>query len=76
MAVAIAAGMTPNLSLNPLESLQTLTGYIVQVSLGDTPAGSIEYQTLFACAMTLFLMTLAINLIALRVLRRFREAYE
>jgi len=76
MAVAIAAGMTPKLSLNPLQSLQTLTGYIVQVSLGDTPAGSIEYQTLFACAMTLFLMTLAINLVAIRVLRRFREAYE
>jgi len=76
MAVALAAGMTPKLTLNPLTSVQTLTGYIVQVSLGDTPAGSIEYQTIFAVGLTLFLITLAINLIAQFVLRRFREAYE
>lgn len=76
MAVALAAGMTPKLTLNPLTSVQTLTGYIVQVSLGDTPAGTIEYQTIFAVGLTLFLITLAVNLIAQRVLRRFREAYE
>ena len=76
MAVALAAGMTPKLTLNPLTSVQTLTGYIVQVSLGDTPAGTIEYQTIFAVGLTLFLITLAINLIAQRVLHRFREAYE
>ena len=76
MAVALAAGMTPKLTFNPLTSVQTLTGYIVQVSLGDTPAGTIEYQTIFAVGLTLFLITLAINLIAQRVLRRFREAYE
>ena len=76
MAVALAAGMTPKLTLNPLTSVQTLTGYIVQVSLGDTPAGTIEYQTIFAVGLTLFLITLAINLIAQRALRRFREVYE
>lgn len=76
MAVALAAGMTPKLTFNPLESVQTLTAYIVQVSLGDTPAGTIEHQTIFACGMTLFLMTLALNLLAHRVLKRFREVYE
>ena len=76
MAVTLAAGMTPRLTLNPLESIQTMTSYIVQVSLGDTPAGTIEYQTIFAVGMTLFLITLMINLVAQRVLRRFREAYE
>lgn len=76
MAVTLAAGMTPRLTVNPLHSIQAMTAYIVQVSLGDTPAGSIEYQTIFAVGMTLFLITLAINLIAQQVLRRFREAYE
>ncbi len=76
MAVTLAAGMTPNLTLNPFVSVQTLTAYMVQVSLGDTPAGTIEYQTIFAVGMTLFLITLAINLVAQRVLARFREAYE
>jgi len=76
MAVTLAAGMTPNLTLNPLESIQTMTAYIVQVSLGDTPAGTIEYQTIFAVAMTLFLITLSINLVAQKVSSRFREVYE
>jgi len=76
MAVTLAAGMTPKLTLNPLESIQTLTAYIVQVSLGDTPAGTIEYQSIFACGLTLFAITLAINVIAHRILRRFREVYE
>ncbi len=76
MAVALAAGMTPKLTLNPLESIQTMTGYIVQVSLGDTPAGTVEYQTIFAVGMALFLITLAINLLAQQILGRFREVYE
>jgi len=76
MIVAIAAGMMPNLSLNPLKNTQTLTGYMVQVMLGDAPAGSIEYHSIFAVGLTLFLLTLAVNLVALRVLRRFREVYE
>ncbi|MGD2108446.1 MAG: phosphate ABC transporter permease subunit PstC [Phycisphaerae bacterium] len=76
MAVSLAAGMTPKMTFNPLESIQTLTGYIVQVSLGDTPHGTVEYQTIFACGMTLFMITLTINLVAHRVLKRFREVYE
>ncbi|MHC5111881.1 MAG: phosphate ABC transporter permease subunit PstC [Planctomycetota bacterium] len=76
MAVTIAAGMTPKLTIDPRESIQTLTAYIVQVSLGDTPAGTIEYQTIFACGMTLFVVTLTLNMLAYRVMRRFREVYE
>jgi len=76
MAVTLAAGMTPKLTFNPLTSVQTLTSYIVQVSLGDTPHGTIEYQTIFAVGLTLFAITLTINLAAQRVIRRFREAYE
>ncbi len=76
MAVTLAAGATPKLTLNPLQSIQTMTAYIVQVSLGDTPAGTVEYQTVFAVAATLFVITLIINLIANRVLRKYREVYE
>jgi len=76
MAVTIAAGNTPQLTLNPLESIQTMTAYIVQVSLGDTPTGTIEYRTLFAVGMTLFLMTLAMNVLSQGVLARYREVYE
>lgn len=63
MAVTLAAGATPKMTLNPLESIQTMTAYIVQVSLGDTPAGGIEYQTCFAVAGLLFVMTFSMNLI-------------
>ena len=76
MAVTIAAGNLPNLTLNPLESIQTMTAYIVQASLGDTPHGSIAYQTLFAVGMTLFVITLAMNLVSQWVLSRFREEYQ
>jgi len=76
MAVTIAAGATPRLTLNPLESIQTMTAYIVQVSLGDTPAGTVEYHTIFAVATLLFVITLGANLLAYRILRRFREVYE
>ncbi|MEW6251312.1 MAG: phosphate ABC transporter permease subunit PstC [Planctomycetota bacterium] len=76
MAVVLAAGMTPKLTWNPLESMQTMTAYIVQVSLGDTPAGTVEYHSIFAVGLALFAMTLTINLIAQRVLRHFREVYE
>ena len=76
MAVTLAAGMTPKLTMNPLESIQTMTSYIVQVSLGDTPAGTIEYQSIFAVAMTLFLITLTVNVVSHRIMRRFREVYE
>jgi phosphate transport system permease protein len=76
MAVSIAAGNMPNLSLNMLESIQTMTAYIVQASLGDTPHGSVAYQTLFAVGMTLFLITLAMNALSQWVLARFREEYQ
>jgi phosphate transport system permease protein len=76
MAVTLAAGATPRITLNPLESIQTLTAYIVQVSLGDTPAGTIEYQTIFAVAALLFVVTFSMNVVSHRVLGRFREVYE
>ena len=76
MAVTLAAGATPKMLLNPLESLQTMTAYIVQVSLGDTPAGTIEYQTIFAVGSLLFAITLLANIVANRVMRHFREEYE
>jgi phosphate transport system permease protein len=61
MAVVLAAGMTPNLTFDPRQSIQTMTAYIVQVSLGDTPFGSIEYQSIFAVGLLLFMVTLAMN---------------
>jgi phosphate transport system permease protein len=76
MAVTLAAGATPNLTINPLESIQPMTAYIVQVSLGDTPTGTLTYKTLFAVAALLFLITLALNLIANWVMRKYREVYE
>lgn len=76
MAVTLAAGATPNLTFNPLESIQTMTAYIVQVSLGDTPSGTLTYQTLFAVASVLFLFTLALNVVANKVMRRYQEVYE
>lgn len=76
MAVTLAAGQTPNLSFSPLESIQTMTAYIVQVSLGDTPSGGIAYQTLFAVAMVLFVITLLINVVSQLILNRYREVYE
>jgi phosphate transport system permease protein len=76
MAVALAAGMAPKMTLNPLQSIQTMTSYIVQVSLGDTPAGTTEYQTIFAVGAVLFVITLGLNLVGIAVLRRFREEYD
>ena len=76
MAVTLAAGATPNFTLNPLESIQTMTAYIVQVSLGDTPAGTLTYKTLYAVAAVLFTLTLFLNLTASSVMRRFKETYE
>lgn len=76
MAVTIAAGMTPRMTLNPLISVQTLTSYMVQVSLGDAPHGTVAYRSLFAVGLVLFAITLAVNLVAQRVIKRFREAYE
>lgn len=76
MAVTLAAGATPNLTINPLESIQTMTAYIVQVSLGDTPAGGIEYQTIFAVGALLFFVTLSMNIFANHIMNKYREVHE
>jgi phosphate transport system permease protein len=75
MIVAIAAGMQPNLTFDPTEPAATITAFIVQVSLGDLPHGSIGYQSIFAAGIVLFLMTLAFNILGSVLRKRFREAY-
>jgi phosphate transport system permease protein len=75
MIVAIAAGQQPRLTLNPLEPVETMTAYIVQVSLGDTPTGTLEYRTIFAVGMMLFLGTFILNIFSYYLHRRFREVY-
>jgi phosphate transport system permease protein len=74
--VLIAAGQTPNLGLNPSESYQTMAAYIAAQARGDIPAGSIEYLTIFAVGFTLFLLTLALNMISIRLVRKYRQVYE
>ena len=75
MIVAVAAGTQPNLTLNPMEGAATITAYIVQVSLGDLPHGSIAYQSIFAAGLTLMLMTLIFNIGGHLLRKRFREIY-
>lgn len=75
MVVAVAAGMQPNLTWNPMEPAATITAYIVQVSLGDLPHGSIGYQTIFAAGLTLLLLTLTFNIIGHILRKRYREIY-
>jgi phosphate transport system permease protein len=75
MIVALAAGNKPNISSNPLEGAQTMTGFIANAALGDSRVGSIQYDTLFAVGLLLFTMTLIINFISIRLVRRYREAY-
>jgi len=75
MIVAVAAGMQPNLTLNPMQPAATITAFIVQVSLGDLPHGSIGYQSIFAAGLMLFFMTLAFNLVGQYLRRRFHQAY-
>jgi phosphate transport system permease protein len=75
MVVAIAAGQNPNLTGDPREGAATITAYIVQMSLGDLPHGSIAYATIFATGLVLFLITLAFNVMGFFLRRRFREAY-
>ena len=75
MVVAVAAGLQPNLTWNPTDSAATITAFIVQVSLGDLPHGSIGYQSIFAAGLVLMLITLVFNLCGFALTRRFREAY-
>ena len=76
MAVSIAAGSTPRMTMNPLDSVQTMTSFIVQVSFGDAPSGSINGQSIFAVGATLFAMTFIMNIISQSFIKRFREAYD
>ena len=75
MAVAMACGNTPRLTANPLRSIQTMTSYIVAISTGDAPAGTIEYKSLYAVGLCLFLMTFVMNIVSDWVMRRYREVY-
>ena len=75
MIVAIASGLLPNLTVNPLEQGATITAYIAQVSLGDLPHGTVEYQTIFAAGLTLVILTLILNIIGYFLSRRYREIY-
>ncbi|MFP5375355.1 MAG: phosphate ABC transporter permease subunit PstC [Acidimicrobiia bacterium] len=76
MAVTIASGNTPRLTTDFFESIQTLTAYIAQTVSGEAAAGTTRYQSLFAVGSTLFLMTLAMNVVSMRLVRRFRQAYQ
>jgi phosphate transport system permease protein len=75
MILAVAAGMQPNLTFNPLEPAATITAYIVQVALGDLPHGSVGYQTIFAAGLSLLLITLVFNIAGHMLRKRFRESY-
>jgi len=75
MVLAVAAGQNPNLTLDPREGAATITAYIVQMSLGDLPHGSLPYATIFATGLVLFVVTLSFNVVGFYLRRRFREAY-
>ena len=76
MIVTVAAGQNPNFTLNPFVPIETMTAYIVQVSMGDAPTGTLEFKTIFAVALSLFVITLGMNLLSQFIVRRFREVYE
>lgn len=76
MIVAIAAGQEPKLTFNPLESVETITTYIVQVSMGDVPQDSLEYRTIFAAGITLFLFTFLLNNISFWIRKKYQQRYE
>ena len=76
MIVTIAAGQNPSFTLNPLVPIETMTAFIVQVSQGDLPTGTIEFKTIFAVALTLFVFTLLMNVLSQIIVQRFRETYQ
>jgi phosphate transport system permease protein len=76
MIVLLAAGSTPNLTFNPVESIQAMTSYIATTATGDISTGSPDYKAIFAVGTVLFLMTLVMNMISIRLVRRYREVYE
>lgn len=76
MIVAIAAGQQPRLTMNPLVPIETITAFIVQVSLGDVPHGSLEYKTIFAAGLALFALTFILNSISFAINRKYQQQYE
>jgi phosphate transport system permease protein len=76
MIVLIAAGQQPTFTFDPREAVETMTAFIAATGNGDVPRGSIEYKTIFAVGLTLFIITFFMNVIATRLVRRFREVYE
>jgi phosphate transport system permease protein len=76
MIVLVAAGQQPNLTFDPRAAVETISAFIAATGAGDVPTGSLEYKTIFAAGATLFVMTLILNVIAIRLVRRFREVYE
>lgn len=76
MIVVLAAGSTPDFTLNPVDSIQAMTSYIAVTATGDIPTGSIDYKSVFAVGSLLFLMTLAMNVLSIRLVHRYREVYE
>lgn len=76
MIVAIAAGQNPTMSLNPLHSIQTMTGFMVNLALGDIQQGTLEFKTIFAVGALLFTMTLLMNLVARAIVKKFQEVYQ
>jgi phosphate transport system permease protein len=76
MIVLVAMGQQPNLTFDPREAAETMTAFIAATGAGDVPTGSLEYKTIFAVGATLFVLTLAMNVVAIRLVRRYREVYE
>jgi phosphate transport system permease protein len=76
MIVLVAAGQQPNLTFDPREAVETMSAFIAATGAGDVPTGSVEYKTIFAVGATLFVMTLILNVISIRLVERFREEYE
>ncbi len=76
MIVVLAAGSTPNLTFNPVESIQAMTAYIATTATGDIGTGTLDYKSVFAVGTVLFVLTLAMNAISIRLARRYREVYE
>jgi phosphate transport system permease protein len=76
MIVLLAAGATPNVTFNPVKSVQTITAFIGTASTGDIPTGSITYKSVFAAGTVLFVLTLLMNLVSIRLVRKYREVYD
>ena len=74
--VLVAGGQSPNLGIDPRESYQTMAAFIASIARGDIPTGSIEYKTIFAVGFTLFVLTFVLNLISIRLVRKYRQVYE